>query len=91
MLERSIPNPGFPPYYSFDFFNTIKNAKDDTSLNITMMTTSEWTTFLVEENVTMTTLPDQTRDFLPCKAELTQPINDWQKTWYLARMNCYGA
>ena len=90
MLDRSIPNPGFPPYYSPDFFNTIKNAKDDTSLNITMMTTSEWTTFLVEENVTMATLPDQTRDFLPCKAELAQPSNDWQKTWYLATMRGLG-
>jgi hypothetical protein len=90
MLDRSIPNSGFPPYHSPDFFNTIKNAKDDTSLNITMMKTSEWTTFLVEENVTMTTLPDQTRDFLPCKAELAQPSNDWQKTWYLTRMRGLG-
>jgi hypothetical protein len=45
MLDRSIPNSGFPPYYSPDFFNTIKNAKDDTSLNITMMKTSEWKPF----------------------------------------------
>ena len=52
MLDRSIPNPGFPPYYPPDFFRTIRNAKDDTSINITSMTTSQWSTFLVEENVT---------------------------------------
>ena len=90
MMDRSIPKPGFPPYYSPDFFTTIRNAKDDTSLNITMMTTSEWSTFLVEENVTMTTLPDLTREFTPCKAELAQPSNDWQQSWSLARMKGLG-
>ena len=50
--DRSIPNPGFPPYYPPDFFRTIRNAKDDTSINITSMTTSQRSTFLVEENVT---------------------------------------
>jgi hypothetical protein len=54
------------------------------------MTTSQWSAFLVEENVTMTTLPDSTREFIQCKAELAQPSNDWQQTWYLARLKGLG-
>ena len=52
--DTSIENPPPPPqYYPEMFFNTIRQVKADTPLNITTMTTSQWYRELVEKNVTM--------------------------------------
>ena len=59
-------------------------------MDITTMTTSQWTKILVEDNVTMMTLEDASRMFAPCKAELAQPSNNWELTWYFARLKGLG-
>ena len=88
--ETFLPNPGFPPYYSSDFFGTIKKVKKETPLNVTTMTTSQWSRLLVEDNLTMTTLEDNHRVFTPCKAELSSLSTDWDHVWHLARLKGLG-
>ena len=56
--ETDLPDPGFPPYYSPDFFSTIRKAREETPLNVITMTISQWTRWLVEDNLTMYTLAD---------------------------------
>ena len=63
--ETELPNPSFPPYYPPEFFETILQVRDASPLDITTMTTSQWTKVLVEVNVTMTTHPDTTMSFTP--------------------------
>ena len=90
MEEKSLPDPGYPPYYSSEFFSTIKKVKDETPLNITTMSCSQWYRVLLEDNVTMSTLTDSTRVYNPCKAELANPTADWQLTWHLVRLKGLG-
>ena len=91
LAETDLPNPSYPPYYPAEFFSTILHVKESTpELNITTMTTSEWTKVLVEEHVTMTTQPDNTKTFTPCRAELAHPGNNWALTWQYARLKGLG-
>ena len=88
--ETSLPNPGYPPYYSHEFFATIKKVKNETPLNIATMSSSQWYRVLLEDNVTMSTMTDSTRVYNPCKAELANPTMDWQLTWHLVRLKGLG-
>ena len=54
------------------------------------MTISQWTRLLVEDNLTMYTLPDHTMEFIPCKAELASPTTDRDTTWQLVRLQGLG-
>ena len=90
LAETSLPDPGFPPYYPPEFFATIKKVKDETPLNITTMSTSQWSRVLVEDNLTMITLPDTTREFAPSRVELANPDTNWQQIWYFARLKGLG-
>ena len=90
LQEKDLPNPGFPPYYSPDFFSTIRKVKDETPLNVTTMSIKQWSQLLVEDNVTMATLPDNTMEYIPCKAELVNPSTDWKTSWHLARLRGLG-
>ena len=88
--ESYLPNPSYPPYYPPQFFETILQVRESSTLDITTMTTSQWTKELVEVHVTMTTQPDNTRSFTPCRAELAQPGNNWELTWHYARLKGLG-
>ena len=87
LLENNLPDPGTPPYYSEDFFATIRHVHETSPLNVTIMSTNQWYTLLVEDNVTMYT-PDEDspRQNKPSKTELACPGNDWDRTWHLARL-----
>ena len=51
--DRSICDPGIPPYYSENFFETIKLMKDQGTLNITTMSSKDWYRVMLEEKLTM--------------------------------------
>ena len=88
--DTYLPDPGFPPYYPPDFFATIKRVRDETPLNVTTMTSSQWYRLLVEDNVTMFTLADNTREFNQCKTEQANPTIDWKLTWHFVRLKGLG-
>ena len=54
------------------------------------MSIKQWSQLLVEDNVTMATLPDNTMEYIPCKAELVNPSTDWKSSWHLARLRGLG-
>ena len=84
--DRSICDPGIPPYYSENFFETIKSMKDQGTLNITTMSSKDWYRVMLEENLTMETTENGERRLIRCRAELQHPHNDWENSWRLARL-----
>ena len=40
LQQKDIPDPGIPPYYSQDFFSTIRKVHESSPLNVTTMTTT---------------------------------------------------
>ena len=91
LLDRNIPDPGLPPFYSQEFFNTIRDVHESTPLNVATMSSSQWYTLLLEDNITMEHLPNSNlRQFIPSRAEVDSPATDWEKTWHLARLKGLG-
>ena len=84
--DTSLPDPGFLPYYPLSFFQTIKQVHDKSALNVRTMTTSQWVQVLTEDGLTMEVKEDQTRHYIPCKAELAAPSNNWELSWTLSRL-----
>ena len=92
LLERDHRDPGLPPYYSTQFFETIRHVHESSPLNVATMSSSQWYSLLVEDNITMFT-PEaaSTRQFRPSRAELAWPENDWGNTWRLAKLRGLGS
>ena len=91
LMHSDIPDPGHPPYYSEEFFSIIRSVHQRTPLNITTMSSTQWYTILLEDNITMEVVEEtETRQYKPSRAELASPGTDWRKTWYLARLRGLG-
>ena len=88
--DRSLPDPGMPPYYPATFFNTIQTVSQSTPLNIMHISLKQWYRVLLEEKVTMREV-DNTMEFIPCRVELQHPNNDWEVTWRRSRMSGLGS
>ena len=50
--DNSIPDPGFPPFYSKNFFQVIKKVHTESALNVCVMSEGQWYRLLMEDNVT---------------------------------------
>ena len=87
--DNSVPDPGYLPYYNESFFETIKHVHLETPLNVTTMSTSEWVRILTEDGLTMDRA--EFRKYIPCKAELSIPRNDWDLSWRLCRLSGLGS
>jgi hypothetical protein len=88
--DHSLVNPGIPPFYSASFFETIKNVHKNTPESLPTMTEGQWYKLLMDENV----LKEETEEgvtFLPCKIELNNTDNDWERTWRISRMQGLGS
>ena len=78
LVEDSLPNPGFLPYYDQQFFSTIKHYKQNCPLNISVMSTKQWYKVLLEDKILMQTAPDGvSQTLLPVRVELLCPSMDW--------------
>ena len=87
--EHNLPNPGYPPYYSETFFNSIKKVKNETTLNPVHMTMKQWYRYLLEENVTMRDVDEEVRkELVPCRIEQGDPNINWNESYRLSRL--YG-
>ena len=53
--------------------------------------TAHWYRYLVEEELTMTLLEDNTLGYIKSRAELSVPTNDWETTWRRARLKGLGS
>ena len=85
--EVSLPDPGFTPYYDKAFFETIKHYHENCPLNINLMSTKQWYTVLLEDQVLMSQVADQASpSLIPARVEILHPAVNWKKTWRLARI-----
>ena len=82
--DRSIPNPGLPPYYPDTFFAKIRQVKEEGLLNITTMSTATWYKVLLENFITHEVNANGIREYRACKIETKHPDVDWDRTWSLA-------
>ena len=83
--DKNIPDPGRPPYYSADMFNSIKVAISK-GMPVKTMSTSQWYRFFVESNVTMEEdVESQMRRYRQSRVEKLRPELDWERSWGLAR------
>ena len=82
--ETTLSNPGYPPYYDQNFFDTIKQFRESTTLNVAVLTTKQWYHALLEDQLIM--LKDDPPTLAPCKAESLYPYINWDLAWSNARL-----
>ena len=84
--DRTIPDPGRPPYYSVEFFTTIKEVKESTPLNIAWVTVSQWYQLLLENNITHDCSdPNSPPRLLPNRLEIKNPGVDFPAPYSMSR------
>ena len=88
--DRSIENPGLPPFYNQEFFSMISHVHHQTPLNVSHMSEKQWYQLLLESKVTMAET-DESIQLIPCRAEIRNPGFDWESTWFRARMSGLGS
>ena len=89
--DKSIANPGFPPFYSASFFETIKKVYDVSPQKVGKMTEAQWYHLLLEENVTKEIDEEQVKRFSPCRVEIANMNNDWEESWRRMRLKGLGS
>ena len=80
-----------PPYFSPSFFESIRWVKDNTPLNIAIMSTAQWYRVMLEKEITMEEPEGMPREYIKCKAELRSPGTDWELSWSLSRLKGLGS
>ena len=88
--ETSLPNPGFPPFYSPEFFAKIRQVHVETPLNVSRMSEKEWYQVLLEDNCTMMVDIEGNSSNKMCRVERASPEADWENSWRLARLPGLG-
>ena len=89
--DKCIANPGFPPFYSASFFETIKKVYDVSPQKVGKMTEAQWYHLLLEENVTKEMDEEQGNRFSPCRVEIANENNDWETSWRRMRLKGLGS
>ena len=89
--DDSIPALPLPPYYPVSFFTIIRQAKQNTPLNVATMSTANWYRLLVEQEITMYEPINSPWEFIRCRAEIASPDTDWESSWRRARLKGIGS
>ena len=90
LQDSSLPNPGFPPFYTQEFFQKIRQVHNETPLNIMKMSEKQWYQLYLEDYCTMEIQEDQQARFISTRSELISPSTDWERTWRLSRQKGLG-
>ena len=92
LQERLSPDPGFPPYYSPEFFSFIRYIHENSTSDVTKLSSSQWYELMIENLIKVPSDDEHTpKQYTPCRAELSNPHNDWENTWRLARLPGLGS
>ena len=87
LQDTSVPDMELPPYYTHDFFNTIKEVIESSPLNPVRMSVKDWYRYLLERNVTMDIIDEEGRmEKKKCKVEEDDPESDWSLSYRLSRI-----
>ena len=81
---RTIPDPGKPPYYSTEFFDAIRDIKDEGLLRLSGMTLGMWYKALLENHVTQEVDDNGFSFSVRSKAERQNPDINWEHVWALS-------
>ena len=85
--RHDLPDPGYTPYYDKNFFQVIKEVKENSPLNPLFMSVKEWYRLLLEKYVTMREVDDEgRRELIPCKIEEREPDRVWLDSYSLSRL-----
>ena len=87
--DRTIADPGLPPFYNQEFFSFIRRAHYGSPLGVSLMSEKQWYQYLLEEEVTMAET-EHGRELIPCRAENKGPEIDWKTVWHRARLPGLG-
>ena len=87
--DRSIADPGMPPFYNNEFFATTKYVHDQTDLNVAHMTEKMWYKFLLEHKVTMVE-EGNNQILIPCRTEHKHEDFEWELIWLRIRLPGLG-
>ena len=87
--DRTIADPGLPPFYNQEFFSFIRRAHYGSPLGVSLMSEKQWYQYLLEEEVTMAET-EHGRELIPCRAENKGPEIDWETGWLRARLPGLG-
>ena len=79
--KRDIPEPIQSPYYTQEMYNIIQSAISKNMLVGTMLT-KDWYDFILSSLL----YEPGTESLIPCRVEIRNPLNDWSKSWSLARL-----
>ena len=84
LKEHSLPDPCFPPYYDKDFFSLIQHYKENSPMNISMMSTKQWYFTILEDQGLPASL-------IPVRSETLHPNCDWPQIWSNIRSKGLGS
>ena len=89
--DTTIPDPGLPPFYPKEFFAKIKQVRNESCLNVSVMTEKQWYTLMLEDCCTMEVREGGSRQFILCRAELTSTSTNWEHSWSRVRLKGLGS
>ena len=69
-------DPGYLPYYTPAFFDTIRRGHVETPHDVTILSIRQWVQILTEDCLTMQVFDGLMR-FKPCRAQGISPSTDW--------------
>ena len=87
LLHRDLPDPGRPPYYTYTFFQTIREAHEGSGRDVATMSSRDWYLYLVEKHITMEADETGNTNLRPSKVERVNTDNDWVRSWRLVRIS----
>ena len=84
--DRSIPDPGKPPYYSVEFFDAIKDVKSEGLLKLSSMSIGTWYKALIENHVTHEIDENDFKFKIRSKPETQNPNINWDQVWAISSL-----
>ena len=85
--DKSLPDPGFTPYYDRNFFDVIDSVKKRTSLNLVHMGVRQWYLYLLEINVTKSIFDEEKGpELIPCRVETKNLNVRWADVYAASRI-----
>ena len=85
--DRTLPNPGYPPFYKEAFFMIIRKFKKESMENIAHVTMRQWYQYLLGQNVTEREVDAEGRkEVVPCRIERKLPDVLWGEIYRVSRL-----
>ena len=85
--ERTVADPGRPPFYSAHFFSVIKDVHLNTPLNVVWISMKQWYQIILERGVTHNSDDlDSPPVLIQSRFEQSEPDNDFSNNYRLCRL-----